>query len=118
MKRGEIYRTKERIAERGDKPGFYVVVSRSFIAANDDVSTIICAPVYSDILGLESEVVLGPNEGLPRTCAIRCDFLMLMFKRKLTRFVSTLSRSKISELNRALAYALELGEVTTQSSAR
>lgn len=36
MKRGEVYRTKERIAERGDKPGFYVVVSRSFIAANTD----------------------------------------------------------------------------------
>ena len=114
MTRGEIYRTQERIAERGDKPGFYVVVSRSFIAGNDDVSTVVCAPVYSDILGLESEVVLGPNEGLPRACAIRCDFLMLMFKRKLTRFVASLPPTKMSELNRALAYALELSEVTTK----
>ena len=113
MTRGEIYRTQERIAERGDKPGFYVIVSRTFIAGNDDVSTVHCAPVYSDILGLESEVVLGPNEGLPRACAIRCDFLMLMFKRKLTRFVASLPPTKMSELNRALAYAIELSEVAT-----
>jgi len=108
VKRGEIYRTAERIAERGDKPGFYVVVSRSFIANNDDVSTVICAPVYSEILGLQTEVVVGNDEGLPKPCAIRCDFLMLMFKRKLTRFVSSLPPSKVRELNRALTYALEL----------
>jgi len=115
MKRGEIYRTEEKIAERGDKPGFYVVVSRSFIAGNDDVSTVICAPVYGEILGLESEVILGLDEGLPRTCAIRCDFLMLMFKRKLTRFVGSLPPRKIAELNRALGYALELGQFTARS---
>lgn len=108
MKRGEIYRTGERVAERGDKPGFYVVVSRSFIASNDDVSTVICAPVYREILGLQSEIVVGPDEGLPRACAVRCDFLMLMFKRKLTRFVSSLPPNKITELNRALRNALEL----------
>jgi mRNA interferase MazF len=110
MTRGEIYRSRERVAERGDKPGFYVVVSRSFIAENDDVSTVICAPVYSEILGLDSEVALGSVEGLPHTCAVRCDFLMLMFKRKLTHFAGSLSPVKIKELNRALAYALELGE--------
>ena len=42
VRRGEIYRTQERIAERGDKPGFYVVVSRNFIGENTDISTVIC----------------------------------------------------------------------------
>ena len=108
MTRGEIYRTHERVAERGAKPGFYVVVSRAFVAENDDVSTVICAPVYSQVLGLTTEVVLGPDEGLPRTSALRCDFLTLMFKARLTQFVSTLSPVKIGELNRALAVALDL----------
>lgn len=108
MKRGEIYRTRERIPERGGKPGFYVVVSRSFIAQHEDVSTVICAPVYGEVLGLTTEVVLGPGDGLPRVCAIRCDFLTLMFKSKLTQFVATLSRVKLPELNRALAHALDL----------
>ena len=109
MKRGEIYRTAERSPERGGKPGFYVVVSRTFIAENDDVSTVICAPVYSRVLGLSTEVVVGPDEGLPRTSAVRCDFLALMFKRKLTAFVASLPSRKVSELNRALAIALDLG---------
>lgn len=63
---------------------------------------------HGEVLGLRSEVLLGLEEGLPRESAIRCDFLMLMFKRKLTRFVSTLSAEKIQQLNRALSYALEL----------
>ena len=108
MTRGEIYRTRERVAERGAKPGFHVVVSRTFVTEHEAVSTAICAPVYGEVLGLSTEVVLGPEDGLPRTCAIRCDFRTLMFKRKLTHFVSTLSSFKLAQLNRALAQALEL----------
>jgi mRNA interferase MazF len=110
MNRGEIYRTPEKLPERGYKPGFYVVVARDFVASNDDISTLVCAPVYSEILGLKSEVELGVDDGLPHASAIRCDFLTLMFKRKLTSFVGTLSPAKIKELNHALRYALELGE--------
>jgi mRNA interferase MazF len=96
------------VSERGGKPGFYVVVSRTFAAEHEDVSTAICAPVYGEVLGLTTEVVLGPEDGLPRTSAIRCDFLTLMFKHKLTHFVSTLSATKLAQLDRALAHALEL----------
>lgn len=108
MTRGEIYRTGERAPERGGKPGFYVVVSRAFIAENEDVSTVICAPVYSEVLGLSTEVVVGPDEGLPRVSAVRCDFLTLMFKRKLTTFVASLPPQKLTELRGALAIALAL----------
>jgi mRNA interferase MazF len=108
VRRGEIYRARERGAERGDKPGFYVVVSRSFIAGNGDVSTVISAPVYSEILGLTTEVVLGPEDGLPGSCAVRCDFLTLMFKSKLTHFVGALSIERMADLNRALARVLDL----------
>jgi mRNA interferase MazF len=113
--RGEIYRTRERVPERGGKPGFYVVVSRAFVAENDDVSTVVCAPIYSQLLGLTTEVVLGPDDGVPRTSAVRCDFLTLMFKHRLTQFVATLSPEKIGELNRALTVALD---VSTESSLR
>jgi mRNA interferase MazF len=108
VRRGEIYRTRERVPEHGSKPGYYVVVSRTFVAEHNDVSTVICAPVYGEILGLTTEVALGPEDGLSRACAIRCDFLTLMFKNKLTHFVSTLSAFKLAQLNRALAHALEL----------
>lgn len=105
---GEIYRTREPVSERGDKPSFYVVVSRDFIAGHDDIATVICAPVYGRVLGLRTEVVVGVEDGLPRESAIRCDFLALMFKRKLTGFVGTLAAGRRIELKRALAHALQL----------
>jgi hypothetical protein len=48
--RGEIYRTSARAPERGGKRGFYVEISRAFIAENDDVANVVCAPAYSEVL--------------------------------------------------------------------
>lgn len=64
--------------------------------------------MYSEILGIRSEVVLDENDSLLRSCAIRCDFLMLLFKRYQTHYVSKLHPSKFHKLNAALAYALDL----------
>jgi mRNA interferase MazF len=108
MKWGEIYRTREKVAERGHKPGFYVIVSRDFIAGHEDLTTVVCAPIYSDMLGLRTEVTVGPEDGLPHDGAIRCDFLTLMFKRRLTGFVGHLPAARQAELRRALAHALQL----------
>jgi mRNA-degrading endonuclease toxin of MazEF toxin-antitoxin module len=108
MRRGEIYRTREKLPERGNKPGFYVIVSRDFIAENPDVSTVICAPVYGEVLGIRSELIVSTEEGLPHRSSVRCDFLMLMFKHKLTTLVATLGPRKVRELNAALEYALQL----------
>jgi len=108
MRWGEMYRTRERVLERGHKPGFYVVVSRDFVAANEDISTVVCAPVYRELLGLRTEVAIGVQDGVPRDSSIRCDFLMLMFKDRLTGFVATLSDVKRRELRRALRHALQL----------
>lgn len=108
MKRGEIYRTQEKILERGYKAGFYVVVSRDFIAEHEDILTVVCAPVYREIIGLRSEVLVGEEDGLPQDSSIRCDFVTLMLKKKLTSFVGTLSEEKQHELGRALAFALQI----------
>lgn len=108
MNRGDIYQTWERVAERGNKPGYYVVVSRQFIVHSADVSTVICAPVYSQVLGLSTEVLLEPADGLPRRSAVRCDFLTLMFKQKLTKFVGSLSSVSLRALDCALFAALDL----------
>ena len=108
MTRGELFRTRHPVAERGDKPGYYVVVGRTFVAENDKISTVICAPVYSEVLGIPTEVVLEPIDGVRHRSAVRCDFLMLMFKKNLTRFVGRLADPRIAELDRALAIALDL----------
>ena len=65
--------------------------------------------LYSQVLGLSSEVAVGPEEGLPRASSVRCDFLTLMFKRKLTGFVASLPPRKLAQtLNQALTVALDL----------
>jgi mRNA interferase MazF len=84
------------------------VVSRNFVATHEQIETVICAPVYSEILGIPTEVTIDETQGVRHRSAIRCDFLMLMFKRRLVRFVATLPPGKIRELDKALAIALEL----------
>lgn len=110
MKRGDIFRSRDAVPERGHKPGYYVVVSRDFICSSPEVSTVVCAPVYSRILGLATEVPLGPGHGLAHASAARCDFLTLMFKRSLTAWVGSLRTPDVHELDRALAVALGLSE--------
>lgn len=51
---------------------------------------------------------VGPAEGVRKPSAIRCDFLTLMFKRKLARRVGALSFDKQEQVDRALAIALDL----------
>lgn len=108
MKRGDIYRSGERLAERGGKPGYYAIVSRQFIVENEDVSTVVCAPIYSEVLGISTEVVVGVDDGLPHRCAIRCDFLCLMFKSSLRTFTTSLRDEKLADLDQALMAALDL----------
>jgi len=108
MTRGELYRSAHATAERGDKPGYYVVVGRAFVAENDRISTVVCAPVYSEVLGIPTEVVLEPADGVRHRSAVRCDFMMLMFKKNLDRCVGRLADPRIAELDRALGIALDL----------
>lgn len=108
MNRGDVYRVHQRLPERGNKPGFYVIVSRRYIVQHERVETVICAPVYSNVLGLATEVVIGPEAGLPRPSAIRCDYLSLLFKSWLTRRVGRVPADRMPELDRALGRALDL----------
>lgn len=106
MNRGDIYRVAERLPERGDKPGFYVVVSRSFVCASDRLAHVVCAPVYSQRLGISTEVMVGPEEGVPRPSAARCDYLTLIPKSRLSVFAGRLGPERVADLNVALAEAV------------
>jgi mRNA interferase MazF len=108
VRRGDLYRTDTTEPERGQEPGYYLIVSRDFVAEHDRIETVVCAAVYSEVLGIPTEVIVEASQGVRHTSAVRCDFLMLMFKRRLTRYVSTLPPDKMRELDRALAVALDL----------
>jgi len=106
MKRGDLYRVYR---PQNDPKRFrnYVVVSRQ-ILIDSRFSTVICAPVYSSGMALETQVLVGPEDGLKHSSWITCDDLMSVRKSDLTYFIASLSRAKLVELNRALAIALDL----------
>jgi mRNA interferase MazF len=81
------------------------VVSRdAFIEAR--WSTVICAPVYSTIRGVETEVIVGEESGLKHPSAIACDALVSLARGLLTDFLGTLPRDRVVALDRALALAV------------
>ena len=84
-----------------------MIVSRQAVIESR-FSSVICAPVYSAQHGLSSQVAVGVDDGLKHDSAIHCDELVSLPKTALTDYVGTLSGEKISELNRALAVALEI----------
>lgn len=108
MRRGDIYRIDDAIAERGAKPGYYLIVSRDFVALHDDMSTVVCAPIYSQVLGLETELVVGPEQGVHHTSSVRCDMLTLVFKHRVGRYVGRLTAEQVVDLDRALIVALQI----------
>ena len=85
----------------------YVVVSRQALI-DSRFPTVICAPVFSKGQGSSSQVLIGIDEGMKHDSWILCDNLLSVRKVALTRFVGSLSSSKLAELDRALKMALAL----------
>jgi mRNA interferase MazF len=106
MRRGEIY----RVHHPDDDPKLYrsfVVVSRQ-ILIDSRFPTVICAPILTRGHGFSTQVSVGIDEGLKHESWILCDNLVSLRKVQLTRFVGSLTRSKVEELDRALKMALAL----------
>ena len=106
MTRGQLY----RVHRAGSDPKSfrtYVVVSRAALISSR-FSTAICAPVYTNGEGLSTQVQVGIEEGMKHTSWICCDNLVSIEKTHLTQYLGSLSRSKLAELDRALALALGL----------
>jgi mRNA interferase MazF len=105
VKRGELYRVFKPTRQDPKNFRVFVIVGRQEVIESS-YSTVICAPVYSNCLGIETEVEIGVDEGLKYHCCIRCDELFSLHKSVLTNFVGTLSEEKLEALNRALRIAL------------
>ncbi len=107
MRRGELYRVRKPRADPKESRVF-VIVSREALLKTA-FSTVICAPVYTHGEGLTTQVAVGPAEGLKHQSWIMCDNLTSLRRSDLTDYVGSLSAAKLSELNRALRSALDLG---------
>lgn len=109
MRRGEIYLVTRPTREDPRRRRAVVLVSRDGLFETTFTS-VVCAPVYSRFEGVETQVQVGSDEGMQHPSAVFCDNLLSIPRRELTNFVGSLGPHKLSELNRALEFALGLGD--------
>jgi len=107
LKRGDLYRVHKPTSRDPRKFRVFVVVSRQALI-DSRFSTVICAPVYSEYVGLSTQVPVGVDEGLKHDSGIHCDELVSLSKSALTNFIGNLNPNKIAQTNRALIAALSL----------
>ena len=81
-----------------------MIVSRTTAVRVRSVVTI--APVTRTVRGLDSELPLGPGDGLREACVANCDNLETVSKRRLTKRLGSLDSHKLVALDDALRYAL------------
>ena len=83
------------------------MLTRDAAAAVLDSVTV--APVTRTIRGLRSEVLLGPDNGLPEECVANCDHLMTIRSAHLDRGpVGRLTLAQRVSLDAALRYSLDI----------
>ena len=107
MRRGEIYRLSPAPGTDPKRSRCYVVVSRQTLL-DSKAERVVCAPVNSSFVGLETQVAVGADEGLKHPSGINCDQMVLLEKGRLTNFVGSLSAPMLRALRRALLVALAL----------
>jgi mRNA interferase MazF len=101
MKRGEIrwYRF-----QTPDKRRPVVILTRDSVI--DYLGEVTIAPITSNIRDIPSEVVIGPEDGVPRECAINLDHVQTVGKNRLGGIIATLPSARMSEVRDALLFAL------------
>lgn len=103
MRRGEVWWSEiEPLA--GPRP--MVLVSRD--TAYRIRGKVTVAPITTHVRGIQTEVSVGPADGLPRQSVVDCDSLATIPKNWLKRRMSFLSTAKIKAVNDAIKFALEL----------
>jgi mRNA interferase MazF len=103
MKRGEVrwYRFS-----RPDKKCPVPILTRDSILAY--LGEVTVAPVTSTIRDIPSEVALTKDEGMPRPCAVNCDYIQTVAKGRLGSRITTLSEDKMRDVAKSIGFALNL----------
>jgi mRNA interferase MazF len=106
MRRGDLYRVHQPPGDPKKFRSFAIASSQS--AIDSRFSTVICAPIFTNGYGAATQVIIGIDEGMKHDCWIWCDGLTSVPKSALTQYVGSLSGPKLTQFNRALAFAIDL----------
>src|SRR5437867_9682028 len=100
LNRGEIWHYS---FSAPDKRRPVLIMSRQEVIGL--LRTVTVAPITSTVRGIHSKVILGMDEGLPRTSAVNLDHLQTIDQAQLVGYSGHLSVPKMRDVCRALAVA-------------
>ena len=103
MKRGEIW-WATLPHPIGRRP--VVLISRDEAYAVRNAVTV--AEVTTKIRNIPVEVLLGPEDGLPKKCVVNLDTIVTIRKDLLVERISLLQKNKLDEIDQAITFALSL----------
>jgi len=89
---------------RPDKQRPVVILTRDSVLEYLGEATV--APITRTVRGIPSEVVLGPDDGLPEACAVNLDHVQTVARSRLGPLIATLPPPRLTELREALLFAL------------
>jgi mRNA interferase MazF len=103
MKRGEVW-WAELPRPIGRRP--VVLLSRDEAYAVRNAVTV--AEVTTKIRGIPVEVVLGPEDGLPKKCVVNLDTIATIRKDLLVERISLLRSEKLRQIDKAIKFSLSI----------
>ena len=103
MRRGEVWWANLPLPT-GHRP--VILLSRDEAYAVRDL--IIVTPVTTRTRGILTEVRLGPEDGLPRTCVANLDVIYTIPKASLQERITALRPDKLQAVDAAIHFALAL----------
>jgi len=103
MKHGEIRWYKFLTP---DKKRPVLILTRD--SALEYLKEVTIAPITSTVRDIPSEVFLSTVDGVPKDCAVNCDHLQTVSKGKIGSLITSLPRTKMLEVGRAIRFALDI----------
>jgi mRNA interferase MazF len=100
VNRGEVWWYE--LPDEGRRPG--CIITRQ--AAIPVLNTVLVAPATRTVRGIATEVALGPDDGMPRECALTLDNVLPVPKVLLTERITRLGPAKLAEVCAALDVAV------------
>jgi mRNA interferase MazF len=89
-----------------DKKRPVLVLTRNSVL--EYLGEVTVAPITTTIRDIPSEVFLSPADGMPQYCAVNCDHLQTVSKGKIGGLITSLPRTKMGEVGRAIRFSLNI----------
>ena len=103
MKRGEVRWYKFKLP---DKKRPVLILTRT--SAIEYLGELTVAPITSTIRDIPSETLLTKDDGMSKECSVNLDHVQTVSKSKIGAKITELAPHKMSEVTRAISFALEL----------